>query len=276
MNNSRAPRVETISAEFDTAPRVLLLPVVGDRSSRDGRRKGGRWGDSPLPQRPAFLFSRILPRLSSALTSRRGVVIVLCLMIWRRRCLVLVPVLSFLAAALIMSCGGGSTGSTTTSNSASIIGLNVCLGAPPTGTPAPTPVKGHTPTPTPTPICTPIVASAPAAITTGPPGNTVQFNAQGIFGFASSPKTEKFHDVTNSASTFWNPIAPTAIFPGFISYQGNGLFIGVTTGCTYFTVSDGGFAQSVVVGVNVDPGTCPAPPAVIVQPGSTAHLSPSP
>jgi hypothetical protein len=196
-------------------------------------------------------------------------------MIWRRRCLVLVPVLSFLAAALIMSCGGGSSSSTTTvANPSSILGINVCLGAPPTGTPKPTPTNGHTPTPTPTPICAPIVSSAPSPITTTPPGNTVQFNAQGIFGFANSPKTEKFHDVTNSASTLWNPIAPTVTYPGVISYQSNGLFAGVTTGCTYFTVSDGGFVQSIVVGVNVAPSSCATPPAAIRRPPSSTQPSP--
>ena len=197
-------------------------------------------------------------------------------MIWRRRCLVLVPVLSFLAAALIMSCGGGgSSSSTPVGNPSSIIGINVCLGAPPTGTPEPTPTNGHTPTPTPTPICTPIVTgSAPSSITTMPPGNTVQFNAQGIFGFANSPQTEKFRDVTNSASTVWNPIAPTVTYPGVISYLDNGLFVGVTTGCTYFTVSDAGFSQSIVVGVNVAPGTCASPPAALRQPPASTQPSP--
>jgi len=180
-------------------------------------------------------------------------------MIWRRRCLVLVPVLSFLAAALIMSCGGGgSSTSNPQSNFLSIIGLNVCEGAPPTPTPKPSP--GTTPTPTPTPICTPIAMST--TVGTTPPGNTVQFNAQGIFGFTINTKTPKYRDVSNHSSTLWNPIAPTGSFPGVISYQGNGLFVGVTTGCTYFTVSDAGFSQTVLVGVNTDPSTCPPLPAI--------------
>ncbi|MGD0289736.1 MAG: hypothetical protein ABSC63_08810 [Candidatus Binataceae bacterium] len=195
-------------------------------------------------------------------------------MIWRRRCLVLVPVLSFLAAALIMSCGGGSSSSTIVATPSTILGINVCLGAPPTGTPKPTPTNGHTPTPTPTPICTPVVSSATVGTTVGM--NTVQFNAQGIFGFANSPKTEKFHDVTNSVSTVWNPIAPTVTFPGEIvsDLQTPGLFIGKLTGCTYFTVSDAGFSQSIVVGVNVDPTTCASPPAAIRKP--PASIQPSP
>jgi hypothetical protein len=90
--------------------------------------------------------------------------------------------------------------------------------------------------------------------------NTVQFNAQGIFGFANSPKTEKFRDVTNHSSTNWFPNSP------IISYLGNGQFVGVTTGCTFFTVSDGGFSQSVVVGINTAPASCPTPPAALPMP----------
>jgi hypothetical protein len=182
------------------------------------------------------------------------------LMIWRRRCLVLVPVLSFLAAALIMSCGGGSSGSTPVAESfRSLVGLSVCLGPPPTTTPKPTPTNGHTPKATPTPIYTPIVTSA---IINGivPGTNQLQLNAQGIFNIQNTSSKAKFNDVTNSSSTLWNPIAPTVNFPGFISYQGDGLFIGVTPGCTYFTVSDGGFSQSVVVAVQPAPSPCPSPP----------------
>src|SRR5260221_12715661 len=156
-------------------------------------------------------------------------------MIWPRRCLVLVPVLSFLAAALIMSCGGGISGSSPVAESfRSLVGLNVCLGPPPTTTPKPTPTNGHTPKATPTPICRPIVTSETIA-STAPGSNQLQLNAQGVFDLQNGSAKEKFNDVTNSSSTLWNPIAPTVNFPGFISYQGNGLFIGVTPGCTYFT-----------------------------------------
>jgi hypothetical protein len=176
-------------------------------------------------------------------------------MIWRRRCLVLAPVLFFLAATLIMSCGGGSSSSSTTqTNYLSLIGLNVCEGEPP----SPTPKPSSSATSTPTPICTPIVTSA--AVGTVPGSNTVQFNAQGLFGYKTTTKTPKYRDVTDHSSTLWNPIAPTVTFPGMISYVGNGLFVGVTTGCTYFTVSASGFSQTVVVGVNTDPASCPTPP----------------
>jgi hypothetical protein len=208
-------------------------------------------------------------------------------MIWRRRCLVLVPVLSFLAAALIMSCGGGSSSTTITAvNSLSVVGLNVCAGPPPTPTtrptptpsptpkPTPTPKAGvigddaseatpevtKTPTPTPTPICTPIVTSA--VVGTGSLDNQVQFNAQGVFALTNTSTKLKYRDVTDKA--MWSSIARSATYPGFIvSQQPNGfpgLFIGVMPGCTYFTVSDAGFFQNILVGVNVDPATCPTPP----------------
>jgi hypothetical protein len=186
-------------------------------------------------------------------------------MIWRRRCLVLVPVLSFLAAALIMSCGGGgsSSGTTTVSNALAIIGLNVCPGTPPVHTPKPSPTKSKTPTPTPTPECSPVAGLPAETVGTAPGSNTVQFQAQGIFGITPNSKTPKFHDVTGGAA--WRPIAPTATFLGVISYLSNGQFIGITPGCTYFSVSDGGFTQIVVVGVIPFTSPCPSPPAIPVK-----------
>jgi hypothetical protein len=183
-------------------------------------------------------------------------------MIWPRRCLVLVPVLSFLAAALIMSCGGGSSGgSTTVASFRSLVGLNVCLGPPPTTTPKPTPTNGHTPKATPTPICTPIVSRA-FIESTAPGSNTVQFNAQGIFDLQNGSAKEKFNDVTNAANILWNPGQPNADFTGGITASGetNGEFIGTKEGCAYFVVSLSGFSQDVVIGVGVDPLSCPPAP----------------
>jgi hypothetical protein len=107
-----------------------------------------------------------------------------------------------------------------------------------------------------------------------PVTTTVSFNAQGIFGFAGNPGTDKFRDVTNHCSTNWFPVAAEPPnFPGAISYIGNGQFIGLTAGCTFFTVSDGGFLQTIVVGVDVDPGTCPPLPAGILAPHAATDLS---
>jgi hypothetical protein len=187
-----------------------------------------------------------------------------------------------------MSCGGGSSSSTTTAvNNLTVVGLNVCAGPPPTPTTKPTPTPSptpkptptpkaaaaadddsasqalpeatKTPKPTPTPICTPIVTSA--IVGTGPRDNQVQFNAQGVFALTNTSTKVKYRDVTNNTSTLWQTISPNATFPGLIIYSGSdGLFTGMTTGCTYFTVSDAGFFQNILVGVGVDPGTCPTPP----------------
>jgi hypothetical protein len=194
-------------------------------------------------------------------------------MIWLRRCLVLVPVLSFLAAALIMSCGGGSSGTTTPVSFEALIGLNVCDGAPPIPTPKPTATNGHIPTSTPTPICTPIALATSVGTAVG--SNTVQFQAQGIFGFATDTTNPKYRDITNANNTQWNTIAPNANFPGVISYssQGNGLWIGVQPGCTYFNVSAGGFSQNVLVGVVPYTSPCPSPP--VASPAVAAKSSPT-
>jgi len=65
-------------------------------------------------------------------------------------------------------------------------------------------------------------------------------------------------------------------YPGVITYQGNGLFIGETAGCTYFTVMDAGFMQNILVGVAVDPSTCQTPPGgtTAVSPQTTATPKP--
>ncbi len=51
-----------------------------------------------------------------------------------------------------------------------------------------------------------------------------------------------------------------------VAYNGNGQLIGVTPGCTYFSVSDGGFTQIVVIGVNPFAAPCPTPPAILTKP----------
>ena len=194
-------------------------------------------------------------------------------MIWRRRCLVLVPVLSFLAAALIMSCGGGSSGSSTPVSFEALIGLNVCTGTPPIPTPKPTATNGIVPTSTPTPICSPIAVSTSVGTAAG--SNTVQFQAQGIFGFSSDTTNPKYQDVTNGSNTQWNTIPSSVASPGVIVYspQRDGQLIGVSPGCTYFNVSVGGFSQNVVVGVSPFPSPCP--PAPVTLSALAAKASPT-
>jgi hypothetical protein len=194
-------------------------------------------------------------------------------MIWRRRCLVLVPVLSFLAAVLIMSCGGSSSDTATALPLQGLIGMNVCVGSPPIPTPKPTATNGHVPTVTPTPICTPI------ALSTTIPGinagsNTAQFNAQGIFGFSVDTTNPKYLDITNANNTGWFTIPTSAASPGLINYDTNGAIVGLVPGCTYFTVSAGGFSQSVLVGVATPVALC-SPLPFPVRSSAKAGVSPA-
>ena len=187
---------------------------------------------------------------------------------WWRRCLVLVPVLSFLAAALMLSCGGSSTSSPVALIYNGIIAVAICTGSPPVPTPTPTPTDEPTHTPSPTPQCTP-VAEAPICV----PANafcgtvvdgvtvssTLQFNAQGSFSTKSKTVAQTYHDVTRHGSTRWNTFPTSPDFTGVINYLGNGEFVGVTSGCTCVTVTDAGLiSQTVEIGVDQDPATCPA------------------
>ncbi len=194
---------------------------------------------------------------------------------WWRRCLVLVPVLSFLAAALMLSCGGGGGFPVTTVPQFfnGIIAVAICSGSPPVPTPTPTPTSVPTPKPSPTPQCSPVAAAAvcvpgstnvfcttviPSPIPTTVP-NTVQFNAQGSFSRKSKTVAQTYHDVTNHGSTSWNTFPPSTNFTGVINYLGNGEFVAVTPGCTCVTVTDAGLiSQTVEIGVDQDPATCPA------------------
>jgi hypothetical protein len=120
-------------------------------------------------------------------------------------------------------------------------------------------------------MCSPVTSGT---VGTTSPDNTVQFNAQGIFGVLNQPKSDKYRDVTNNTSTLWNPVTASVMFPGVITYLGNGQFVGVTPGCTYFTVSDAGFSQSVSVAVSPIPSPCPTPPGT--APLASASNGPSP
>jgi hypothetical protein len=167
-------------------------------------------------------------------------------MTWWRRCLVLVPVLSFVSAALLLSCGGGSGGgSSPTPLPISLVSVAICAGVPPTPTPTPVPTTGHTPTPVPTPQCSP-VSQASVAI-----GGQVQFNAQGTF--QQGNRTPTFHDVTNNSSTGWSNI--TGNLAGVPNV--NGAYTGFNQGCDCVAVNAGGVqSQSVQVGVATPAAAC--------------------
>ena len=184
----------------------------------------------------------------------------------------------------MMSCGGGSSSTTVLAAPPSILGINVCAGAPPSPTPVPTLTNGHADTDADSDLHSTIVTSGAVCAPNSSPfcgtmiggqtaGTTVSFNAQGFFGFLQQLNSVKFRDVSGRA--IWNTITPNLTFPGSIIYLGDGEFVGVTTGCTYFVVSDGGFLQSILVGVNVDPATCPAPPAATLERPESSQPTPS-
>jgi hypothetical protein len=185
-------------------------------------------------------------------------------MIWWRRCLVLVPVLSFLVTALLLSCGGGGGGGTTPLEGTPlhIVAVQICAGTPaPTSTPpTPTPTKTaspkptKTPKPSPTPQCTPIPGSPPQTVGTTAPNNAINFNAQGQF-IAGNKKKPSFHDVTNDASTLWFTLN------GDLHYAGNGQWQGIAAGCDCVSATAGGLqsANTVSVAVGGASGCTPCP-----------------
>ncbi|MGH7931670.1 MAG: hypothetical protein ACREQN_00735 [Candidatus Binataceae bacterium] len=96
-------------------------------------------------------------------------------------------------------------------------------------------------TPTPTPTACVAVTSATIAAT----GGTAGFNAQGNFKTTNKQQI-KYRDVTGQANWF-----PTN---SALSYQGNGLFLGMTDGCSCIGASAGGFlSQSVTITVGPPP-----------------------
>lgn len=200
-----------------------------------------------------------------------------------RRCITIIPVLAGLASAVLLSCGGsgGNSGNITMIRPTTLFAVLVCTGAPPTPiqtpTPPPSPTKTPkptpTPTPTPTPQCSPVTSAAicipnntaPFCNTAPTPPTTLQFNAQGAFTTRNPKARYAYRDVTNNASTVWNPFGSNPPnFTGQLVYVGNGMFAALqptnSAGCACFNVTDAGIAsQSVLVGVNQDASNCTTP-----------------
>jgi hypothetical protein len=166
-------------------------------------------------------------------------------MLWVRRSLVLAPVLLFIGSVILLSCGGGSSGTSPTPTPTVLVGLYLCFGPPPTGTPVPTvtptpngsptktPTSTKTPTPSPTPPCQPTATSTPLGI-----GDQLQLNAQGIFTRPSHPGKYRYRDVTppNGGATFRTNSSCSAVV---VSTTNPGIFVGTQTGCCCILASDG-------------------------------------
>jgi hypothetical protein len=221
-------------------------------------------GASPLPIRPPFFSSssrrirqvQIAARVKTlqfrqfCLTGRAYAVIGQCSMRWRRRSIIFVPVLVFLAAAISLSCGGGGGGSSPAPVPISLTSVAICSGSPPVQTPTPTPTTPPPPTPTPTPACVPVPVSPALPVGTASPGNVLQFNAQGTF-VGANKNAPKFGDVTNNTNTLWFDST------GKLSYGSNGAWVGLSPGCDCITASAGGVqSQSISVAVATPVAAC--------------------
>jgi hypothetical protein len=209
------------------------------------------------------------------LTPRASLVKVLGSMVWLRRSLVLIPVISFVAAALLLSCGGGggSTSSNVSGLPISLFSLRVCAG--PTASPTPTPqkTKGCNPTDTATPECTPLPTNTAGIPFTVVPMNTpFQLSAQGTYSKNPNGKKKFYLDRSGDLSLVWG-IQP----PGILTLVNPGEFIGVANGCVCLDAQIAPFVScpiAVQVGsgapcVCATPTTTPSPggPSVALCPG---------
>lgn len=157
---------------------------------------------------------------------------------WRKRCLVIVPVLGFIMAALLLSCGSSSTTTTPvpTSTPVTLVVLRICSKQPPTGTacPAPTPVAL-------------------------PTSQKFSLFAQGQF---SSNGEQTYKDITQTASWFSSSSAVT-VLKYSSSSKGERLTTGTTSGCACITAASGSVLSSplkVTVGSPATPcKSCPVP-----------------
>jgi len=207
-------------------------------------------------------------------------------MLWLRRTLVLAPVLLFIGSVIFLSCGGGGSGVSPTPTPTVLVGLYLCFGPPPTGTPVQTvtptpngsptktPTSTKTPTPSPTPPCTPFATSTPIDI-----GDQLQLNAQGVFTRPSNPGKYRYHDVTppNGGALFFpsNPANPNQACEAVVVSPTNpGIFVGTQTGCCCIRAADGSvFSREFSVSVNGAPDCdCPQP----VTPIPTPSAKPTP
>lgn len=195
------------------------------------------------------------------MTRCAGLVKVLGSMVWLRRSLVLIPVISFVAAALLLSCGGGGGGGATNINGLpfSLFSLRVCPG--PTASPTPTPrkTKGCNPTNTATPECTPLPTFSGVPFTAIPMNSPIQFSAQGTYARNPSSKKKLFLDRSGDLSLVWG-IQP----PGILTLVNPGEFVGVANGCVCLDAQIAPFV-SCPVAVQVGSGT----PCVCATPTTT-------
>ena len=150
---------------------------------------------------------------------------------WRKRCLVIAPVLAFVMTTLLLSCGGGTstTAPVPTSTPITLIVIRVCALAPSNA------------------ACTQ-ATTAEIRLST-----QVEFFAQGQF---SSNGVNTFNNISQSAAWFVNNSLLTSNGLGFFTS-------GTAIGCTCITAASGTVVSApVLVGIGQAPSACsPCPPS---------------
>ena len=150
---------------------------------------------------------------------------------WRKRCLVIAPVLAFVMTTLLLSCGGSTsrTAPVPTSTPITLIVIRVCALAPSNA------------------------ACTQATTAEIPLSTQVEFFAQGQF---SSNGVNTFNNISQSAAWFVNNSLLTSNGLGFFTS-------GTIKGCTCLTAASGTVVSApVLVGVGQSPSACtPCPPS---------------
>jgi len=150
---------------------------------------------------------------------------------WRKRCLVIAPVLAFVMTTLLLSCGGSTsrTAPVPTSTPITLIVIRVCALAPSNA------------------------ACTQATTAEIPLSTQVEFFAQGQF---SSNGVNTFNNISQSAAWFVNNSLLTSNGLGFFTS-------GTIIGCTCITAASGTVVSApVLVGVGQPASACsPCPPS---------------
>lgn len=184
---------------------------------------------------------------------------------WRKRCLVILPVLVYVVTALLLSAGmasvllscGSSSGNSTpepTVTPVALIFVRVCQQPTVTPSPSPTATPSSTPTATPSPTATPPLNTQSCAQATSfnmPTSSSLQIYAQGQY---NSNGVNTYANITSSVSWFSDS--------SVVASDGGGLFSsGPNPGCACITAAAGSLVSPPVrisVGGSVCT-PCPSP-----------------
>ncbi|HZO80096.1 MAG TPA: hypothetical protein VFB33_00245 [Candidatus Binataceae bacterium] len=153
---------------------------------------------------------------------------------WRKRCLVIVPVVGFVASALLLSCGGGSSNPIPlpTATPVTLVGVRICSKFP----------SATAACPVPTPVGVDI-------------STTFGLFAQGQF---SSNGVISYEDITQNANWFSNSSAVTISEPQPTTTPIREEFTaGPAAGCACITVASGSLVSAPLKVTVIDPSASP-------------------